>query len=78
MVIFWHDLPTLNPASQNTAVANAVPGRARALTPGDEVRMAGPSWDNALDHVVVVVSGNRSGYRVPAIIMSPWVAEGEV
>jgi hypothetical protein len=40
--------------------------------------MAGPSWDNALDHVVVVVSGNRSGYRVPAIIMSPWVAEGEV
>ena len=33
--------------------------------------MAGPSRDNALDHVVVVVFGNRPGYRVPAIIMSP-------
>jgi hypothetical protein len=40
--------------------------------------MAGPSRDNALDHVVVVVFENRSGYRVPAIIMSPWVAEGGV
>ena len=37
--------------------------------------MAGPSSDNALDRMVAVVSGNRSGYRVPAIIMSPWVAE---
>jgi hypothetical protein len=40
--------------------------------------MAGPCRDNALDHVVVVVFGNRSGYRVPAIIMPPWVAEGGV
>ena len=40
--------------------------------------MAGPSRDNALDHAVVVASGNRSGYRVPAIIMSPRVAEGDV
>jgi hypothetical protein len=40
--------------------------------------MAVPSRDNALDHVVVVVFGNRSGDRVPAIIMSPWVAEGGV
>ena len=39
--------------------------------------MAGPNRDNALDHVVVVFE-NRSGYRVPAIIMSPWVAEGGV
>jgi hypothetical protein len=39
--------------------------------------MVGPGRGNALDHVVVV-SGNRSGCRVPAIIMSPWVAEGEV
>lgn len=69
----------LNPASQNTAIADAVPGWARALTPGDEgCGMAGPSRDNALDHAVVVMSGNRSGYRVPAIIMSPRVAEGEV
>ena len=55
-----------------------VSGRARALTPGDErCGMAGPSRDNALDHAVVVVSGNRSGYRVPAI-MPPRAAEGEV
>lgn len=40
--------------------------------------MAGPCRDNALDHVVVVVFGNRSGYRVPAIIMSPRVNEGGV
>jgi hypothetical protein len=38
--------------------------------------MAGPCRDNALDHVVVLVFGNRSGCLVPAIIMSPWVTEG--
>jgi hypothetical protein len=75
----WHDLPTLNLASQNTAIVDAVPGWARALMPGEErCGMAGPSRDNALHHAVVVVSGNRSGYRVPAIIMSPRVAEGDV
>jgi hypothetical protein len=38
--------------------------------------MAGPCRDSALDHVVVAVFGNRSGCRVPAIIMSPRVTEG--
>jgi hypothetical protein len=40
--------------------------------------MAGPGRDNALDHVVVVVFEDRSGYRVAASIMSSWVAEGAV
>jgi len=75
-VIFGHDLPTLSLASQNIATATAHVWPAKALTLRDErCGMAGPSRDNALDYVVVVVFGNRSGYRIPAIIMSPWVAE---
>jgi hypothetical protein len=78
-VSFWHDLPTLNLASQNTAIANTRVWPAKELTPRDErCGMADPNRDNALDHMVVMVFGNRSGYPAPAIIISPWVAEGGV
>jgi hypothetical protein len=45
---------------QNTGARAAVCGQKRLSSSGQEAGMAASSRDNALDHVIVVVFGNRS------------------